>query len=218
MIGLLAWAWVFTLPGLVLTALGVPTGQKRAGYASIPGPIVMLVVGLAALASGSTATVQFDNWLPFLPDGAFRALADPLSALMLVILGFVATLVYIYSLGYMADDPGRRRFFVYLDLFVAMMALLVLAGNLAVLLIGWTGVGISSFLLISFWRDRPGTLGAGLQALAANAIGDGALLLAAALQPQGCGSLVSLGQGAGGGNPGSNWPEWLPPDVVGRAA
>ena len=90
---------------------------------------------------------------------------------MLAILGFVAAVVYVYSLGYMADDPGKRRFFVYLDLFVASMALLVLAGNLAVLLIGWTGVGISSFLLISFWRDRPGTLSAGLQALAANAVG-----------------------------------------------
>src|SRR6267378_419804 len=203
MIGLLAWAWLFTLPGLVLTALGVPAGQKRAGLASIPGPIVLLVIGIIGLATGGTATVQFDNWLPFLPDGAFRALADPLSALMLVILGFVATLVYIYSLGYMADDPGRRRFFVYLDLFVATMALLVLAGNLAVLLIGWTGVGISSFLLISFWRDRPGTLGAGLQALAANALGDGALLLAASIVPTGCGALVSLGTaqcttGAGG--------------------
>src|SRR6266851_1246225 len=193
MIGLLAWAWLCTLPGLVLTALGVPGSKKQAGLASIPGPIVLLVIAIAGLASGGTATVQFDNWLPFLPDGAFRALADPLSALMLVILGFVATLVYVYSLGYMADDPGRRRFFVYLDLFVATMALLVLAGNLAVLLIGWTGVGISSFLLISFWRDRPGTLGAGLQALAANAVGDGALLLAASIVPLGCGPLVTLG-------------------------
>src|SRR5207244_3280389 len=203
MIDLLAWAWLFTLPGLILTALGVPPGKKYAGLASIPGPIVLLLVGIAGLAGGGTATVQFDNWLPFLPDGAFRALADPLSALMLVILGFVATLVYIYSLGYMADDPGRRRFFVYLDLFVATMALLVLAGNLAVLLIGWTGVGISSFLLISFWRDRRGTLSAGLQALAANAVGDGALLLAASIVPTGCGSLVGLGTqqcttGAGG--------------------
>src|SRR6266851_2901912 len=192
MIGLLAWAWLCTLPGLVLTALGVPGSKKQAGLASIPGPIVLLVIAIAGLASGGTATVQFDNWLPFLPDGAFRALADPLSALMLVILGFVATLVYIYSLGYMADDPGRRRFFVYLDLFVATMALLVLAGNLAVLLIGWTGVGVSSFLLISFWRDRPGTLSAGLQALAANAVGDGALLLAASIVPTGCGPLVTL--------------------------
>src|SRR6266700_6780119 len=192
MIGLLAWAWLFTLPGLVLTAIGVPRNHKQAGFASIPGPVAMLVVALAALANGGTATVQFDNWLPFLPDGAFRTLADELSALLLAILGFVAALVYVYSLGYMADDPGKRRFFVYLDLFVATMALLVLAGNLAVLLIGWTGVGISSFLLISFWRDRPGTLGAGLQALSANAIGDGALLLAASIVPTGCGSLVRL--------------------------
>ena len=193
MMPLLAWAWVFTLPGLLLTGLGVPTGQRRAGYASLLGPPVLLVVALIALAQGGSYSVTFDGWLPFLPDGAYRALADPLSALLLVILGAVATVVYVYSLGYMADDPGKRRFFVYLDLFVAAMGLLVLAGNLAVLLIGWTGVGISSFLLISFWRDRPGTLGAGLQALAANAVGDGALLLAASIVPTGCGALVNLG-------------------------
>ncbi|TME97294.1 MAG: NADH-quinone oxidoreductase subunit L [Chloroflexi bacterium] len=186
MMGLLAWAWVFTLPGLVLTALGVPRDRRYAGYASLAGPVVLLVVAVVA------SSVAFENWLPFLPDGAYRALADELSALMLAILGFVAAVVYVYSLGYMAGDPGKRRFFVYLDLFVASMALLVLAGNLAVLLIGWTGVGISSFLLISFWRDRPGTLSAGLQALAANAVGDGALLLAASIVPTGCGPLVTL--------------------------
>src|SRR5947209_2836195 len=193
MMGLLAWAWLFTLPGLVLTALGVPRDRRQAGYASLAGPVVMLIVAVIALLSGGSSSVAFENWLPFLPDGAYRALADELSALMLAILGFVAAVVYVYSLGYMADDPGRRRFFVYLDLFVATMAVLVLAGNLAVLLIGWTGVGISSFLLISFWRDRPGTLSAGLQALAANAVGDGALLLAASIVPTGCGALVNLG-------------------------
>jgi len=192
MMPLLAWSWVFTLPGLLLTALGVPSSRNKAGYASLAGPPLLLLVALAALLNGGSYAVAFDNWLPFLPDGAYRALADPLSALLLAILGFVATLVYFYSLGYMATDPARRRFFVYLDLFVAAMALLVLAGNLAVLLIGWTGVGISSFLLISFWRDRPGTLSAGLQALAANAIGDGALLLAASIVPTGCGALVTL--------------------------
>src|ERR687884_347495 len=190
---ILAWAWVLPLPGLILTSLGVPRGQKQAGYASIPGPFVLLILAVIALITGGSYELVIPNWLPFLPDGAFRSLADPLSALLLAILGFVAGLVYVYSLGYMADDPGKRRFFVYLDLFVASMSLLVLAGNLAVLLIGWTGVGISSFLLISFWRDRPGTLSAGLQALAANAIGDGALLLAASIVPTGCGALVSLG-------------------------
>ena len=193
MMQILAWAWLFTLPGLLITALGVPRGQKRAGYASLAGPAVLLVVAVVALVQGGSYAVTFANWLPFLPDGAYRALADPLSALMLAILGFVAVCVYVYSLGYMSDDPGKRRFFVYLDVFVAAMSLLVLAGNLAVLLIGWTGVGISSFLLISFWREKPGTLGAGLQALAANAVGDGALLLAASIVPAGCGALVTLG-------------------------
>src|SRR5499427_7631734 len=192
MMPILAWAWLFTLPGLLLTSLGVPSKQKAAGYASLAGPVVLLIVAVAALIQGGSYSVVFPNWLPFLPDGAFESLADPLSALMLAIVGFVATLVYLYSLGYMADDPSRRRFFVFLDLFVTTMALLVLAGNLAVLLIGWTGVGISSFLLISFWRDKQGTLGAGLQALAANAIGDGALLLSASMVPAGCGSLVTL--------------------------
>jgi NADH-quinone oxidoreductase subunit L len=192
MMPILAWAWLFTLPGLLLTALGIPSRRNSAGYASLAGPIVLLIVAVAALIQGGSFSVVFPNWLPFLPDGAFETLADTLSALMLAIVGFVATLVYVYSLGYMADDPGRRRFFVFLDLFVASMGLLVLAGDLAVLLIGWTLVGISSFLLISFWRDKPGTLGAGLQALAANAIGDGALLLAASTVPSGCGTLVTL--------------------------
>jgi NADH-quinone oxidoreductase subunit L len=193
MMALMAWAWVFTLPGLVLTALGVPRQRKYAGYASLAGPLVVLLVAAIAELQGGSFAVTFDNWLPFLPDGAFQTLADPLSALLLTILGFVATVVYFYSLGYMADDPGRRRFFVYLDLFVTTMSLLVLAGNLAVLLIGWTGVGITSFLLISFWRDRSGTLGAGLQALAANAVGDGALLIATVIVPSGCGALITLG-------------------------
>src|ERR1700737_3562572 len=128
---LLAWAWTFTLPGLVLTAFRVPGSRRSAGYASLPGPVVLLLVAVAALVGGGSASVQFENWLPFLPDGAFRALADELSALMLAILGFVAALVYVYSLGYMSDDPARRRFFAYLDVFVAAMALLALAGHLA---------------------------------------------------------------------------------------
>ena len=94
----------------------------------------------------------------------------------------------------MSEDPpsSQRRFFMFLDFFVASMAILVLAGNLAVLLVGWAGVGLASFLLISFWHDRPGTLGAGLQALAANAVGDAALLLAIVLLPAGCGDLLTL--------------------------
>ena len=194
MSALLLWAWLFTLPGLLLTALGV---GKRPGAASQGGPPVMLIVALAALATGAQQEFEVANWLPFLPDGAFHLRVDPLSAVMLAVIGAVSTCVYVYSLGYMDEDvegaANVRRFFCFLDFFLASMALLVLAGNIAVLLIGWTGVGISSFLLISFWNEKPGTLAAGMQALAANAIGDATLLVALVLVPAGCGDLLTLG-------------------------
>jgi NADH-quinone oxidoreductase subunit L len=197
---LLPWGWVLPLPGLFLTALGI----GRPGLASLPGP---LLVGLAALAwifgDREPVEVRFANWLPFLPDGSFHLRLDGLSAVMLTVVGFVSFCIYAYSLAYMDDPegrphPGKRRFFVYLDFFVVTMSLLVLAGTVAVLLIGWAGVGLASFLLISFYRGDPHYRGeedplrAGLKALAANAIGDGALLLAAVLVPSGCGDLLTL--------------------------
>jgi len=193
----LLWAFLFTLPGLLLTALGI---GKRPGAASQGGPPVIFVVALIALLTGANAELHVAGWLPFLPDGAFHLRVDPLSALMLAVVGGVSTCVYIFSLGYMdpkvEGDGNVRRFFCLLDFFVASMSILVLAGNLAVLLVGWTCVGISSFLLISFWNDKAGTLSAGMQALAANAIGDAALLVALVLVPAGCGDLVTLGSTA----------------------
>jgi NADH-quinone oxidoreductase subunit L len=193
MSNLLLWAWLFTLPGLLLTALGV---GKRPGAASLGGPALMLIVALAAIANGPHADFVYQNWLPFLPDGAFHLRVDSLAAVMLAVIGAVSTCVYVFSLGYMEPeqegDAGVRRFFCLLDFFLASMAILVLAGNIAVLLVGWTCVGLSSFLLISFWTDKPGTLSAGLQALAANAIGDAALLVALVIVPAGCGDLTTL--------------------------
>jgi NADH-quinone oxidoreductase subunit L len=193
MSSILLWGWLFTLPGLMLSASGA--GRPR-GVLSIPGPAVLGLVALAALLGGVGAEVRFPGWLPFLPDGSFHLRVDSLSAAMLAVVGFVSTAVYVYSLDYMKGDPGQARFFAFLDLFVASMALLVLGGNLAVILIGWAGVGLASFLLISFWNSRPGSddrpLKAGLQALTANAIGDAALLLAIVLLPVGCGDLTTL--------------------------
>ncbi|MFN0074780.1 MAG: NADH-quinone oxidoreductase subunit L, partial [Chloroflexota bacterium] len=193
MSSLLVWGWLFTLPGLFLTASG--TGRPR-GMLSVPGPAVLAIVALGALMSGASAEFRVAGWLPFLPDGAFHLRADPLAAAMLTVVGLVSTAVYVYSLGYMHGDPGQSRFFAFLDVFVAAMTLLVLGGNLAVVLIGWAGVGLSSFLLISFWNNREGSrnrpLNAGLQALTANAIGDAALLLAIVLLPVGCGDVTTL--------------------------
>ena len=199
MSALLPWAWLFTLPGLFLTGLGV----GRPGLASLWGPAVMTAVAVGWLLGPRTPVeIVQPGWLPFLPNGAFHLRADGLAGVMLAVVGVVSLCVYVYSLAYMGppdETPSsQRRFFMYLDFFVASMAILVLAGNLAVLLVGWTGVGLASFLLISFWHGRaekhsdPRPLPAGLQALAANAIGDAALLMAIVLVPSGCGDLLTL--------------------------
>ncbi len=190
---LLLWSFLFPLPTLVLSALGLP---RRAGLLSFLSPLVILGVGLAWLAQGAaTAKVVVPDLVRFLPDGAFRLTVDPLAGVMLLVVGFVSTCVFIYAQGYMAHDERPHRFFAFLDLFVAAMCLLVVAGNLTVLLVGWTGVGVASFLLISFWWQKDGgaPLKAGYLALGANAIGDAALLLAVVLVPAGLGELSGLG-------------------------
>jgi NADH-quinone oxidoreductase subunit L len=145
--------------------------------------------------------VVVDNWIPFLPDPAFRLTVDGLAAVMLAVVGGVASCVFVYAIAYMKEDERAHRFFAFLDFFVATMSLLVVAGNLTVLLAGWTGVGIASFLLISFWwtktlPDGTTPLQAGFLALGANAVGDAALLVAAVLLPRGGGALDTLAQTA----------------------
>ena len=89
----------------------------------------------------------------------------------------VGSLIFIYSIGYMAEDPNRRRFFAYLNLFVASMLTLVLANNYLLLFFGWEGVGLASYLLISFWQQRHTAALAGKKAFVANRIGDLGLLV-----------------------------------------
>ena len=82
-------------------------------------------------------------------------LIDPLSISFALLITGVGSLIHIYSIGYMAHDPDRRRFFAYLNLFVAAMLLLVLADNYVALYVGWEGVGLASYLLIGFWQYKP---------------------------------------------------------------
>ena len=108
----------------------------------------------------------------------FGLLSDPLSAIMLLIVTGVGLLIHIYSIGYMADDPGYWRFFAFLNLFVFAMTLLVAADNFLFLLVGWAGVGLASFLLIGFWYTRPTAVAAARKAFVVNVIGDFGLMLA----------------------------------------
>ena len=96
---------------------------------------------------------------------------------MLLITG-VGSLIHLYSVGYMSHDPGRRRFFAQLNLFVAAMLVLVLANNFVLLYLGWEGVGLASYLLIGFYQDRPAAATAAKKAFLMNRVGDVWLALA----------------------------------------
>ena len=103
---------------------------------------------------------------------------DQLSIVFVLLITIVGALIHIYSLGYMEHDPDKRKFFGYLNLFVAAMLLLVLADNYLLLYVGWEGVGLASYLLISFWQYKPSAAAAGKKAFVMNRIGDVGLSLA----------------------------------------
>jgi len=105
-------------------------------------------------------------------------LFDPLTAVFVLLITGVGFLIHLYAVGYMSHDPGRRRFFAYFNLFVAAMLLLVLGNNYVMLYAGWEGVGLASYLLISFWYDRPAAATAGKKAFLINRVGDVGFALA----------------------------------------
>ncbi|WP_018654735.1 NADH-quinone oxidoreductase subunit L [Actinomadura flavalba] len=105
-------------------------------------------------------------------------LLDPLSISFVLLITGVGTLIHVYSIGYMSHDVDRRRFFAYLNLFVAAMLLLVLGGNYVVLFVGWEGVGLASYLLIGFWQYKPTAATAAKKAFIVNRVGDLGLVTA----------------------------------------
>jgi len=108
----------------------------------------------------------------------FGLLFDPLSAVFVLLITGVGFLIHVYAVGYMAEDPRRRTFFAYFNIFVAAMLLLVLGNNYVMLYLGWEGVGLASYLLISFWYTRPSAATAGKKAFIMNRVGDAGLAIA----------------------------------------
>ena len=104
-------------------------------------------------------------------------LLDPLSMTFVLLITGVGSLIHVYSIGYMAHDPDRRRFFAYLNLFVAAMLLLVLGNNFVALYFGWEGVGLASYLLIAWYSDRPAAATAAKKAFIMNRVGDVGLVI-----------------------------------------
>ncbi len=118
------------------------------------------------------------TWIPVanfvVPFGFYL---DSLTAVMMGVVTTVSFLVHVYSIGYMHNDPGYRRYFAYLNLFVFSMLLLVLANNYALLFVGWEAVGLCSYLLIGFWYEKKAASDAGKKAFIVNRIGDAGFLL-----------------------------------------
>ncbi|WID96767.1 NADH-quinone oxidoreductase subunit L [Bosea vestrisii] len=140
---------------------------------------VLSWIALFQVGFGSgTTRVQVATWLASADlrvDWAFRI--DTLTAVMLVVVNTVSSLVHLYSIGYMHEDPSRPRFFAYLSLFTFAMLMLVTADNLVQMFFGWEGVGLASYLLIGFWYQKPSANAAAIKAFVVNRVGDFGFLL-----------------------------------------
>ena len=185
--GALKLSWLllaFPLFGAVVLLVG---GRRTNAWGHLLGcamPVAAFVYGVIAYFTllGDTNREQDQHLYTYILVGRFQAnvnlLIDPLSICFILLITGVGSLIIIYSVGYMAHDPGRRRFFGYMNLFIAAMLLLVLADNYLVLYVGWEGVGLASYLLIGFWQDRNSAAVAAKKAFVVNRVGDAGLTLA----------------------------------------
>jgi len=147
--------------------------------ASFAYGLVLFFQMLGRPASARSHSVHVFEWIA---TGAFKVdvgmLLDPLSLSFVLLITGVGSLIHIYSVGYMSHDENRRKFFAYLNLFVAAMLLLVLSNNFVGLYIGWEGVGLASYLLIGFWQHKPSAAVAAKKAFVVNRVGDLGLSIA----------------------------------------
>ncbi|NUS72145.1 MAG: NADH-quinone oxidoreductase subunit L [Corynebacteriales bacterium] len=178
----LAGAAVLLLAGAPpLRRLGADKWGHYLGSATVGVSFLLAVGAFFALKDRSDRHYEDQLW-SFIPVGDLQVdiglLFDPLSAVFVLLITGVGFLIHVYSIGYMADDPGRRRFFGYLNLFVAAMLVLVLGNNFVSLYAGWEGVGLASYLLIAFWYDRPSAATAAKKAFIMNRVGDVGLAIA----------------------------------------
>jgi NADH-quinone oxidoreductase subunit L len=182
--GVFSLLWVIiALPALgaaVILLLGNTRTSKWAhllGCATVVGSFVISLVTFFALAGRDPDNRAVGQTLwSWVDAGSFHAdmglLYDPLSAVFLLLITGVGGLIHIYSVGYMAHDVRRARFFAYLNLFVAAMLMLVLADNYLGVFLGWEGVGLASYLLIGFWQYKPSAAVAAKKAFVVNRVGD----------------------------------------------
>ena len=159
-----------------------PWGHLLGCMTSLASFAVGAVMFADMLGRSGEERVTHEKLFSWVPVGElhvdFGLQLDQLSMCFVLLITGVGSLIHIYSVGYMAEDPGRRRFFAYLNLFLAAMLLLVLADNYLGLYVGWEGVGLASYLLIGFWQHKPTAATAAKKAFVVNRVGDVGLAIA----------------------------------------
>ena len=187
-VGVQRAAWlllVFPLIGAVVLLLGGKRTNRWGHLLGVAMPLAAFAYALIAFAAmlgypdyQRSRDVNLFSWISV---GAFKVNValqlDQLSMCFVLLITGVGSLIFIFSVGYMAHDPERRRFFGYMNLFLAAMLLLVLADNYLLLYAGWEGVGLASYLLIGFWQYKPSAAVAAKKAFIANRVGDAGLSL-----------------------------------------
>ena len=187
--GVQTGAWLLVALPLLGSAVLLLGGRRTDRW----GHWLAVALSWAAFVWGAWAFLDLQGLAPeerardvhlfsWVPAGGFQAdaglLLDPLSVAFVLLITFVGSLIHVYSVAYMGHDADRRRFFAYLNLFVAAMLLLVLADSYLLLYVGWEGVGLASYLLIGFWNHNPSYAAAAKKAFVANRVGDFGLSVA----------------------------------------
>ncbi len=187
--GVLSSFWLLVAIPLASAAVLLLLGKRAdkwghwLGVASVGATFVLGLIYFFSLRGldSNARSASLSLWT-YIPVGSlkidFGLLFDPLSAVFVLLITGVGFLIHVYAVGYMEHDDGRRRFFGYFNLFVAAMLLLVLGNNYVLLYVGWEGVGLASYLLISFWYNRPAAATAGKKAFMMNRVGDAGLTIA----------------------------------------
>jgi NADH-quinone oxidoreductase subunit L len=185
--GVLGSVWLLIAIPLVSAAVILLFGRRGArfahwlGVAAMGAAFVLTLVYFFALRDQPNRAVERNLW-EFISVGNLKVdiglLFDPLAAVFCLLITGVGFLIHLYAVGYMAHDERRHTFFGYFNLFAAAMLLLVLGNNYVMLYLGWEGVGLASYLLISFWYTRPSAATAGKKAFLMNRVGDAGLVIA----------------------------------------
>ncbi|MFP5397416.1 MAG: proton-conducting transporter membrane subunit, partial [Gammaproteobacteria bacterium] len=171
------------LVGAIVAGLaGRWVGRRGAHTVTILGVALSFVLSALVLRDVAVDGARFDatvyEWMVV---GGLKMevgfLVDGLSAMMMCVVTFVSLMVHVYTIGYMADDPGYQRFFSYISLFTFSMLMLVMSNNFLQLFFGWEAVGLVSYLLIGFWFKKPTAIFANMKAFLVNRVGDFGFIL-----------------------------------------